>query len=507
MSDESVSTALRSNAKLVVIEAPAGCGKTFQGAEYARHVTDQLADGRILILTHTHAACDVFAARTRSSAGRVDIRTIDSLICEIASVYHRCLDLPHDAGAWARNQADGFSELACKVARLMRISPMIGQVVAQRYPIIICDEHQDASSDQHAIVLACHAAGASVRVFADPMQRIFGGNAKADAEAHKLRWDSLKKQADLCDQLDTPHRWRNGSEALGQWILRARQALQEGKAIDARPPWPSGVSFIYAENQAQRHGGYSLSKGDRKPIDSYVNSATSMMVLSSHNLTVDSLRAFFNRRLSIWEGHMRESLWALVQATDQHRGDATKIGAAVIEFLNQVGKGFSPSACGDKMLEAIASGCVAKRTKKPATLQALGRLILDEPDHKGIARMLRQLWELKKTDPAFEDIAIDYTREFWDAIRIGDFDDPKAAFADLSQRRTRVRVPVPDKAISTIHKAKGLECTDVLIIPIDAAHFSNSEVSRCRLYVAISRATHSLKFVVSRTKPSPLVSI
>ena len=62
MSDASVANALRSNARLVVIEAPAGCGKTYQGAEYARDVAPLIGRGRLLILTHTHAACDVFAS-------------------------------------------------------------------------------------------------------------------------------------------------------------------------------------------------------------------------------------------------------------------------------------------------------------------------------------------------------------------------------------------------------------------------------------------------------------
>ena len=39
---------------------------------------------RLLILTHTHAACSVFAERTRGGAG-VEIRTIDSLITHIAT--------------------------------------------------------------------------------------------------------------------------------------------------------------------------------------------------------------------------------------------------------------------------------------------------------------------------------------------------------------------------------------------------------------------------------------
>ena len=41
VSDESVREALRSDASLVVIEAPAGCGKTHQGADYARELASR----------------------------------------------------------------------------------------------------------------------------------------------------------------------------------------------------------------------------------------------------------------------------------------------------------------------------------------------------------------------------------------------------------------------------------------------------------------------------------
>ena len=49
--------------------------------------TKQSRPDRLLILTHTHAACSVFADRTRGSGQRVEIRTIDSLIMHIATAY------------------------------------------------------------------------------------------------------------------------------------------------------------------------------------------------------------------------------------------------------------------------------------------------------------------------------------------------------------------------------------------------------------------------------------
>jgi DNA helicase-2/ATP-dependent DNA helicase PcrA len=89
MSDASVSAALRSAAKLVVVEAPAGCGKTYQGASYARDIADSVGSGRVLILTHTHAACSVFHSRRLGLGSHVEIRTIDSLISELADAYRQ----------------------------------------------------------------------------------------------------------------------------------------------------------------------------------------------------------------------------------------------------------------------------------------------------------------------------------------------------------------------------------------------------------------------------------
>jgi len=107
-------------------------------------------------------------------------------------------------------------------------------------------------------------------------------------------------------------------------------------------------------------------------------------------------------------------------------------------------------------------------------------------------------------NPTFKNVKVNYNRKFWDAIRLGQFDDPDIGIAELSHRRTYSRPSLPAKAISTVHKAKGLESDNVLIMPCDAKHYSNSMAARRRLYVAMSRAIHSLTLVVSRDDPSPL---
>ena len=505
MSDASVAAALRSDARLVVIEAPAGCGKTYQGAEYARDAAPLIGRGRMLILAHTHAACDVFASRTPGLARRVDIRTLDSLIVQIAAAYHIPLQLPPDAGAWARMHKDGYRQLARKVAEILRCSPMIARSLAQRYPIIVCDEHQDANADQEAIVLACYEAGASLRIFGDPMQRIYGSKKMADIEADTKRWESLKGGSEFFEELDTPHRWASGSERLGYWILEAREALRSSGRVDLRGDPPTGVSVLFAENQAPRHGAYILATEEGRPIRRLVRDNNSILVLSAHNSTVDAMRAFLGRTVPIWEGHVRDGLSALVEVMESHAGNAAKITEAAITFMQYVAKGFSSSAYGNTLLAEVCDGCIARRSRKPAKIQTLGRVLLEEPNHKGVARFLVSIEALARTDPDFDTVKLDCHREFWDAVRLGEFERPSEGFAEISRRRSSVRQSVPAKALSTIHKAKGLECGNVLIVPCDAAHFGDTHAARCSLYVGMSRATRSLSIVVSRKKPSPLI--
>lgn len=503
MSDESVRAALRSDAPLVLVEAPAGCGKTHQGADYARDVAADRSD-RLLILTHTHAACSVFAERTHRSGSRVEIRTIDSLIAYVATAYHRGLGLPADVPTWARRTPDGYRHVALRVAALLKRHPMIAAALAKRFPVVICDEHQDCTGDQHALGMAMLGQGARLRVFADPVQRIYKEAPLAGSNpAHD--WAALTKQAHAFEELDTPHRWKSGCPDLGRWTLLARAALKSGGKIDLRSKLPASVSIVVAENQARRNMEYQLAPIDRRAIDAFTRSHASLLVLTRYNETARSLRAFFNRRLPLWEGHTRSALEKLVDAIAAANADCPKLAAAVVTFMNDIGKGFSPSAFGDRFEKEVREGCTTRSRGKPATIQELGRFLLAEPDHRGVAKLLGRLAELKQGDADFSDIEMDHGREFWEAVRLGNFEDLDTGFAEITHRRTYGRPKPPGAAISTIHKAKGLECGNVLAMPCDATTFPDREDARCLLYVALSRAKERLMLVVSQTNPSPLL--
>ena len=284
MTDDEVAALLRSNEPVVVIEAPAGCGKTHQGASYARDVALGLSKGKVLILTHTHAACAVFAERTKDLKSKVDIRTIDGLVIQISSIYYKSLGLPEDVFAWVRQQNNGFEVVAEKVARLLRRNPMLCTLLVQLFPVVICDEHQDSNSSQHAIVEYICAQGGKLRIFGDPMQMIYitdRGQAKVQAEID--RWENIKNSGSF-GELEISHRWQATVPELGEWILRARQQLKDGNQIDLTGTLPHSIVVIEAENVAVRGAPYRLDTNDRQPIDRIVNMPSAALILAGKTL-------------------------------------------------------------------------------------------------------------------------------------------------------------------------------------------------------------------------------
>lgn len=508
MSDEAVAKLLRSREPLVVIEAAAGCGKTYQGAAYAEEAVGSLGSGRLLILTHTHAACSVFAERTRTAGSRVEIKTIDALIAQVALAYHKPLDLPRDLTSWAwRDGGQGFEIMASKVAEFLRAQPMVASALAKRYPVLICDEHQDSSVDQHAVVASLLNAGAKVRIFGDPMQRIYGVKTDKAARADRMRWDALKAQG-ASQRLITPHRWRDGCPRMGDWVIEAREHLEQGAAIDLTRGLPPSVRVLTGNNLSQKRGGYQLSKDQRKPIDGALRASPQMMVLASQNDMVGALRAFWGRSVPIWEGHTREALGALVQSLREGNGNAEALANGIISFMGSVAAGFSPSTHGDRLVQEVRAGAARPTKGKPANIQAIARCLLRDPSHKGVSEALSTI-NAFATDGAagFESVKIDHRSELRDAMRLGRFADADEGFAEVSRMRSYSRQLPPRKVLSTIHKAKGLECDHAMLMACDKAQFTTTLFSRSKMYVALSRAKRSLTLVVPNAGASPLLKL
>ncbi len=235
-------------------------------------------------------------------------------------------------------------------------------------------------------------------------------------------------------------------------------------------------------------------------MQTFEKTQSSLLVLTRYNETARALRSFFDRRVLLWEGYTRSALETFVQQLEQSSGPE-EIGTAIMKFMDAVAVGFSPSEFGKRLGDEIADRCSKSTRGKPAMIQELAKLVLESPDHKGAARMLARLYEFAQSETHFTNVKFDCHREFWDAVRLGQFENPADGLADLAHRRVYARPQPPDRAISTVHKAKGLECESVIVMPCDAKSFPDKADARCLLYVALSRAKNELMLIVSADNP------
>lgn len=397
--------------------------------------------------------------------------------------------------------------MATKVAGFLRHQPMVARALARRYPVIVCDEHQDSSVDQHSVVMSLLSAGATVRIFGDPMQRIYGAKTEKAAREDRARWDALMAQG-TGEKLITPHRWETGCPKLGAWVIKARENLERGTPIDLTGGLPASGRVLVGNNTAQTRTGYQLSKEHRAPIDKVLKSSSQLMVLASQNDLVSALRAFWSRTVPIWEGHTREALAALVQTLRTGHGDPEALAQGVITFMGTVAAGFSPSSHGDRLLHEIRTGARRPTTGKPANIQAVSRCLLNNPSLTGMSNALAKIIDLMKNNAVgFDTVKVDHWSELWDAVRIGQFAEPDEGFAEVARMRSYSHPSLPQKVLSSIHKAKGLECDHAMLMACDKSQFTSTLYAKSKMYVALSRAKKSLTLVVSSSNPSPLFKL
>ena len=503
MDDKKVFDLLQSSDSLVVIDAPAGCGKTYQGAKYAESVAAQIVRGKCLILTHTHAARTVFSSRTKNFKQKIQILTIDSFILSLASIYFNTLDIPKDVTSWVKDQGDkGYINLASKVLKLLHKKPNITAVISAWYPVVICDEHQDSSKQQHEIIMAINKAGSLVRIFGDPQQMIYSN--KSELRTNLERWSALKAQG-RSGSLDFPHRWKDKNEELGHWILKCRDTLKQGKKINLSNVIVPGLKILKADNYSQKAQGFMFGGDERKDFASEVKKFSNLLILASTNQTVRDINSILFRSVPIWEGHTREPLSKLVKCLTENSGNPLLVTSGALDFLYAVSVGFSKSSHGDRLIKEVVTECKQKTKGKPLLIQNLSRCLMLEPNHCGVSTLLSKLNSyIKDGEIGFESVVIDLKREFYEAINLGKYESAIDGERALQAKRSHSKLSLPAKCISTVHKAKGLECESVIITACDKKHFADSDKNRNLLYVALSRATQNLTIVLSDVAPTPL---
>lgn len=203
------------------IVAAAGCGKTEQIAR-----ATQIAEGRRLILTHTHAGVDALRARLKKLRVPSEKSHIDTI------------------AGWCLRYAGSFpgrSGLVCgtprtnkewetvyeAAAKLIHSNAVKG-VLETSYTGVFVDEYQDCSGMQHTVIQAL-AIHLPVCVFGDPLQAIFDFKGQKPVD-----WDTdVFPFFQMAGELTTPWRWKNSANSeMADWLVGIRAALEGRTAID-----------------------------------------------------------------------------------------------------------------------------------------------------------------------------------------------------------------------------------------------------------------------------------
>lgn len=445
------------------VVAPAGCGKTHLIIDaIQRHEFDK----PILVLTHTNAGVAALRHRLQELSvpkHKYRLTTIDGWAIRLASTF------PMRSGysAGAKPKSPNYLKIRQATWKLLKESHVAELIVAS-YSMILVDEYQDCSYNQHAIVYFA-AKCLPTCLLGDPLQSIFGFGD--DRLAH---WDDeVCKHFPLSGELTTPWRWRNAdNEELGNWLLSARQTLIDRRPIDISNS-PESVRWTKLEGDKEDHkrlvtaarckhkskGETTLVIGDSRSAPSRYRIAKSVPgIVTVEPVELKDLTKFAST-LELGDGHSLE--------------ETLEFAKSVLTNVDVKGT--------IQRVKSLTSG----RATKPATEMELAAIDLhDTPTLPNVANLLSacsKQTECRNYRPAV-------SRSCLQAISMctpsNDVGFEEAAILVREQNRAVGR-QLPRNAIGSTLLLKGLEADHVVVLNADQLDAKN-------LYVAMTRGSKTV---------------
>lgn len=203
------------------VEAPAGHGKT---ESIVQKIASQTGKQKILVLTHTNAGVNSLKRRLKKNSidsAMYDLQTIDAFCLKYSRYYPSISGMPKKIEDFAYIDYKQAQKGAIEIFKHKEFKTYL----AKRYSLLVVDEYQDCSLNQHNLVLQLSEI-LKCLVFGDPMQGIF------DFDSDGFSWEehlspNFNKSSEI--SLDIPYRWVNsGNEELGLWISEVRETLKKG---------------------------------------------------------------------------------------------------------------------------------------------------------------------------------------------------------------------------------------------------------------------------------------
>ena len=405
--------------------------------------------------------------------------------------------------AVAAEQAAGrlvFDDLGALFWRLLDRYPSVEAAYRRRFPVVIADEHQDASALQDAVVRRLSAS--RMIIFADSMQLIHGFRGATDT-----RLDAHERDCDESLTLSIPHRW-HGSQHLGAWLLCLRARL---RGEEHAHPLPAEVQI----RRTRRQHGFNAVKAAVKyaVANAFREGHRSVAVLALSNSQVASLRQYLCR-----EGFRPRQVGSadFEDARDDIEGLPLLTGSDAIahRVIDRAGD-LIPTLRAAVIAQAHArvgrEGVDLYRAGADARLILQPLQMLYERDgaryFEAVVAIVDAAQKAGHHAPRVE--ALLALRKTVDALA-GEAHDLQDAILHYGHQASTAAHTAPrtDRGllVMTAHQGKGKEFDCVVLADVSQRFFPDTPESRRLFYVSMTRASKKWVVIAPDTQTSPLVA-
>lgn len=462
-----------------LIEAPAGCGKTFL---ISKILETSSFRKQILVLTHTHAGVAVIRQRAdvalvkRSS---YKLSTIDSW------TYMLSTNFPKRSG-YDRQESSTHRDHDCilECTKLLLSKKCISEILTANYSLVLVDEYQDCSILQHEII--CHIADIiPTYVFGDPMQSVFSFKNTPTPD-----WElDVCKRFPTLDKLSTPWRWINkDNEPLGKWLLDQRKILKEGGRIDISTVGKT----VYKFKLNGKESDYDIQR--KAAYCNHKNPSETVLVIgdSANDASRHEIAKKCRPMVTIEPVEMSDFI-SFAEKLDIGSKCAVE---DTIEFASRIMTNVNRPKL-FKRLKSIAKG---KNRKIPTAIEELALAQKKRASHTGIANLLSAF-----KDRLDQSVHVYRPQIYYATIcALNKCNSTGVSFLDAAKfeqdKLRRYGRSVPQHGIGSTLLLKGLEADHVVILNADKLDSNN-------LYVAMTRGAKSVTICSkSDTLPSGSIS-
>lgn len=395
-----------------------------------------------------------------------------------------------------------FDDLGALFWSLLTRFPSVNHAYQNRFPVVIADEHQDASALQDAVVR--RLARRRLVMFADEMQLIheFRG-------ASQDRFDQHLDDAGEVLTLRTPHRW-HGAGRYCKWLVAFRRTLQDDGPVPDTLPGQLRVQYTPAQR------GFN---GMKPAIQQAVRRAfgdhlSSVAVLARRNKEASDLRSYlskknlFPRQVGTQDfeearrdieqlpllssprqiaGHCLHRLQAMVPTLDVNVAKQiyTRLGD---DELNQKRAGTSALPILRALEPIYSDGPRAYFEALVAALECCEDAGHHLPRKEAVKALRLTVNNARKDRHMLEDLVERYSQAVLAAAHVA---------------------PTMERGlfVMTAHQAKGKEFDAVVLADGMGWLWPDDAENRRLFYVVATRATKSLTIVAPRAGASPLIDL